>query len=271
MDLSHMGVSSSAFATVEARLAEAFRKLDHVSKESQDVQTRVEAQEERLRSLRTIVDAKEENYRVSKFDRQDWESKAKELQSVAAELERHRVDHGERLDVYQRKLENYEQAHVEVSELMHKIQERGILEGAVVLEGAASARDPDDSVTESAALATIMDRNLECINNIAVMDERLHAMSAQMDALRGDAELAPRVGNLVEALQQVAPKVMDQEVCLQELHQKVGHLDAKIIMLCDQNKNQVNEPLNLRLGVLESEIKRLCAEIDGTEQPDNAG
>jgi len=115
------------------------------------------------------------------------------------------------------------------------------------------------------ALSSMMDRNLECANRIAAVEERICAMSSQMTLLQGDSELAPRVAALVEALTQVAPKVMDHEACIQEMHQKVGHMDAKVVMLCDQGKTGVNEVVIQRLGMVETEIKRLCAEIDGTD------
>jgi len=260
-DVSHVESTSPLLATVEARLAEAFRKLEHVSKESQDVQTRVEAQEERLRSLRTIVDAKEDSYRVSKFDRQDWESKAKHLDSVASELERHRVEHSERLDVFQRMFENQDQAQAELCDQVQRVQEGSAMGSAA---GSARVLHDDDSINmHEIAYGSMMDSNAECTNRLFAAEEKLNAMGNQIVLLQGDSELAPRVAMLVEALQQVAPKVMDQEVCMRNFHEKVGHLDAKVVMLCDQGKANANEH---RLGMVEMELRRLCAEIDGTEQ-----
>lgn len=262
--------NGEVMATVEARLSEAFRKLDHVSKESQDVQTRVEAQEERLRSLRTIVDAKEENYRVAKFDRQDWESKAKELHSFAHELERHRIDHSERLDVMMKRLENHDTAQEEVSDEVRKMQERTLMESTAFGGSAGLSRDIDDSFNnasreESAAIASAMDRAAE---RLASAEDRVNTVTSQLAAAQGDVELAPRVAALVESLKQVAPKVMDQEVSMRELTEKVGHLDAKVMMLCDQSKTGPgHEPMVARLGQLEFEMRRLCAEIEGTEPP----
>jgi len=260
-ELSHVDHTSPLLATVEARLAEAFRKLDHVSKESQDVQTRVEAQEERLRSLRTIVDAKEDSYRVGKLDRQEWESKARHLECLASELDRHRVEHGERLDVFQKRFENQDQAQAELCDHVQRVQEGSAMGSAA---GSARVLHDDDSINvNDIAFGSFMDRNMECVNRLAAAEERLKAMSTQIVLLQGDAELGPRVAMLLESLQQVAPKVMDHEVCMRDLHEKVGHLGAKVVMLYDQSKANANEN---RLGIVEMELKRLCAEIDGTEQ-----
>ena len=80
----------------------------------------MEAQEERLRSVRTMMDAKEEQYRSSKFDLHSWESRSKELSAQYQEMDRFRVEHGEKLDVVAKRFEHLENRQEEIADMARR-------------------------------------------------------------------------------------------------------------------------------------------------------
>lgn len=261
-----MGSNIPSLAAVEARLQEAFRKIELSSKESQEMQTRVEAQEERLRSLRTSMESKEEHFRNSKFDRQDWETKSKELHVLVQDLEKQRVSHSEMLEVFQRRFEQHDKSNEEVGEQIRKLQERSYYNLAEPVPEICESRNELDGTAASVAELdnTVATRGLEdCAERLKAAEERLDVVHNELQGVRSDTELFPRVTVLIESLKQIAPKVMDQEVCVRELHEKVGHLEARSAMMAEPG--QPNDALALRVGRLETDMGRLKLEIEGAE------
>mmetsp|Transcript_133145 Transcript_133145/g.425769 ORF Transcript_133145/g.425769 Transcript_133145/m.425769 type:complete len:570 (+) Transcript_133145:245-1954(+) len=263
-----------SIASMDVKLLEAFQKLEQVTKDSQEVQTRLETQEERLRSLRTLMDSKEEHYRSIKFDRQDWESRSKESQTLALDLDKHRIQHSERLEVFQRRFEHHEKAHEEIGDQIRRLQERTYFNLADTPSvGCEECLGLHTTVTSQLAVASATDASTafsmqECGARLNATDERLDAVTCALQAMRSDGELAPRVAALVESLKQVAPKVMDQEICMRELHEKVGHLEAKAAMAAEPGKT--SDAMSARIGHLEKEVSRLKSEIEGSEVPPSA-
>lgn len=82
-------VETNAVATLESQFADAMFKLQRWHGESQDLHIRVEAQEERLKSLRTLMDSKDECVRTisDRVERADWDGHLKELQDQLTSLE----------------------------------------------------------------------------------------------------------------------------------------------------------------------------------------
>lgn len=273
--------NNPGLASMESRLLEACKKIDLSSRESQDMQTRVEAQEERLRTLRTLLDTKEEHFRHNKFDRQDWETRSKELQSVVSELDKQRVAHSEKLEVFTRKFDNQEKSHDEVCDQVRKLQERGyynVSESAapaaetsevgreIVAAGGATnsglvptAADAAAAATAAAAAKLSVD---DCAARIKVAEERMDVVDAELQGVvRSEAELGPRVARIVDTL----PKVVDQEKCIRELHEKVGDLEARANVMVD--RGMAHDQLTSRISRVEVDVNRLKLEIEGVEAP----
>ncbi|CAE8623590.1 unnamed protein product, partial [Polarella glacialis] len=120
---------------------------------------------------------------------------------------------------------------------------------------------------------------------LSEQEERLQALSSEMNLLRGDAELIPRVAMLVTTLKQVAPKVMDHELCLRDVLEKVGGLEIQLQMerAIDKasDRSQQFDSMVARTSRLEVELARITAEVEGgpteapsgpdEESPDEAG
>lgn len=261
-------VAALPLAALEVKLAEACQKIEKGNRDAQDMLSRVEAQEERLRSLRTLIDTKEEHFRTNKFDRQDWEARCRELQALTLELDKQRVDHSERLELVQKRLEHHEKAHEEVCDHLRRLGERSYF--AMGDGAAADGGEGASSVARAVGVSGLEDLTVlsleECTARLGAAEEKLESMSLDLQAVRSDEELAPRVAALVEALKQVAPKVMDQEISVRELHEKVAHLETKAALSLEPGKaSEAN--LAARLGRLEAELSlsRSRAGADNAE------
>merc|ERR1712113_578275 len=63
-----------SLTSLEAKVGDLTRKMDEIQSESHDFLSRVESQEERFKSLRTLADAKDEQFRKigDRLEREDW-------------------------------------------------------------------------------------------------------------------------------------------------------------------------------------------------------
>merc|ERR1719188_1366055 len=98
-----------------------------------------------------------------------------------------------------------------------------------MLAGGGELAGPDDQVGDGvlAPIDAVVSVELEkCVSRLDESEKRITTVSSELQKVQTDLELAPRVASLVDALKQVAPKVMDQEQSLRELHEKVGRLEA---------------------------------------------
>lgn len=296
-----LGASDCAASTalVEARVAEALARVDSADRDFKELQVRVEAQEERMRSFRTLLDSKEETYRAAKFDRQDWEARARELHEAQQELDKHRLQHREQLEVLGRRLGQHDEAHEEVCLQLRRLQDRGVVAPAD-LDGAGAGADGDgaaDAAEEEWAV------------RLEALEERVEALNVDLQTVRADAELAPRVAALVESLSQVAPKVVQHDRAtkelqeklgnleavtdrsvkslhdrfglweakaalaeataksVRELHEKLGQLETKAAMSPALSPGRTGDAMATRVNQLELEVGRLRSEIEGSELP----
>lgn len=212
---------AAAAAALEARLAMVSAQAEQFDREFKDLQAEVQAQGERLRSLRTLTDSKEELYRQAKADRQDWETRAKELRELIQGLDRQRVAQREQLELLEKRTQRQGEAQEEMRvHLKHRFLERGV--------PLAEAVAPPLPAVDGAKVAEALRLTEEWDSRLCGVEKRLERFGMDMRSVRADAEFAPRVAALVETLSQVAPKVIDHEKVTKEVQQKVGDLEAKV-------------------------------------------
>merc|ERR1711998_480449 len=86
--------------------------------------SRGEAQEERLKSLRTMLDAREEHFRwlSEKMDRSDLDVRVKEAQVQLVELGKQGLEMQETLQLAVRRLSSQEQVHDEMSQSFRRME-----------------------------------------------------------------------------------------------------------------------------------------------------
>jgi len=261
---------NAMLVALETRLTDASQKLELCQSESNQVHSRLEAQEERMKSLRTLIETKDEHHRwlTEKVERADWEGKFKELNLQVHSLEQTRLGTEETLSLVRKQLSAQEETQEDLLDLC------GRLQGSVL--------PPDDHSQEMGQGSSLA---VGVRERLSEQEERLQALSSEMNLLRGDAELIPRVAMLVTTLKQVAPKVMDHELCLRDVLEKVGGLEIQLQMerAIDKasDRSQQFDSMVARTSRLEVELARITAEVEGgpteapsgpdEESPDEAG
>jgi len=248
--------SRAKLADLEARLADVLQKIHSVATESQDCFTKVEVQEERLKSMRTMLEGEEGKLRqlTERVDQSDWDGRLQVVERRAQELDQYRIEQGEAVEILQKQVARNEQSQENMNDHLQRLIE---LEGSVA----------NISVSESYSTAQ------EIVNNLMVStsgetpmqeqwNEWKHMVEAEMQALRADQELAPRVSSLVTQLKDVAPKVIGQEKCVRDVMEKVSRLE------CEWKTGKIDS-FDRRISQLEREagriqpfVKNLTYEVD---------
>jgi len=252
---------SASLVALESRLADACQKIEMFQHESHELHIKVEAQEERLKSLRTRVEAQEDHHRSlsDRVERVEKEGRLKEVQAQLSEISQSRIEHYERMEMLHKRVDSQEQASDELGEVVRRLQLPPSSEArAADLAAAATADGP-------VAEALTMDVQ-ECLRRLDGCEARLGHLAGDMQAAKADVELGPRVAVLVEQLKQVAPKVMDQELSVRDLHEKVGRLEAEKVSRCEVERRLTDDRTShelalAKLGKLEKEVDRISMTV----------
>jgi len=235
-------------------------KVERLQEEIQSHHSHKEAQEQRLRSLRTQMDAKEDHYRwlTERVERADWDIKLKELRSHMQELREEREEHVSTIDAIQKRHESHEEAIDGVQQAVHRLHEH--------VASTLQTCKADNGANYDIEM---------CDARLADVEGRIAEISAQVESLLANAEFAPRVSELVEQLKKVAPKVINQEQTMRELHEKVGRLDMQETFAktaeASANARQVRpdgpsmETLSARVKRLEEEVARIVADSESSD------
>jgi len=184
---------AALLALLEKRVGDVADRVSQVVQDSFDLHAAMSAQEEQLRTLRTLAEAREDHWRAvgEQIERGDWANKLEKLRDASQEEAKLRVQHLEEVQMLQRKMEFQEQSHEEVRSLCEQL-----------------ASDP--SVTMAVE---------ECRSRIEESEARLAAFDSDLHAARTAAQLAPRVSALVAQLQELVPRVTEQEAAIRELRE----------------------------------------------------
>jgi myosin heavy subunit len=209
---------SATLMTVETRLSDICTKVENLVTESNELRSRMEAQEERLKSLHTRVENKEEHHRAlsDKVERFDWEGRVKEMHSTIQELSQHRMDHTARMEVFARKMEQSDQATDEFQEQLRRLHNPYNYE-------VRTREVSNDQMLLTADSEVLSAEVKDCVGRLAEVEAKLNN---ELASSRNDAGLGPRVADLVDQLKHVAPKVIEQEQSMRELMEKVAKLDV---------------------------------------------
>lgn len=268
-DSTEMG-DLACITALETRFADGSQKMEHLQQDSHDIHMQLEAQEERLKSLRTLIEAKDEHYRwlSDRVERADWENRFKDIHNRMQDHDQHKSATCEKLELLEKKLSSHQE---EIYDYIYKLQDRANVgftetyEPTIATSAAELAANNGITacfVGEEALLGEVK----ECMTRLNKSEAQLNVVTKELQSLHGDMDLAPRVTELVEQLHQVVPKVMGQEMSVTELHEKVGRLEVEVRMdRSIEGKNPEN--LVFRVGWLESEIARLKSEIETTGKP----
>eukprot|EP00929_Paragymnodinium_shiwhaense_P057219 TRINITY_DN28632_c0_g1_i3.p1 TRINITY_DN28632_c0_g1~~TRINITY_DN28632_c0_g1_i3.p1 ORF type:complete len:560 (+),score=129.33 TRINITY_DN28632_c0_g1_i3:129-1808(+) len=259
-------------ALLETQLMDACKKIDHLQQEMHEHHARVEAQEERLKTLRTIFETKEEHYRwlSDRVERTDWEGKFKDVQLSMQDLLKHKVEHNEKLELVQRRVDNHETLHLETADGLRnlhnwRLSQQSAAEGEVAISSPAMIDTGDALQLEMKS----------CLLRVSEVEGKIDGVEHDMQTIKSDLELAPRVIALVQQLEGLAPKVIAQENSLKDLHEKVGRMDvagklysgSSMQGSSDVDGGRLKGNTAERLMRLEEQVHRLVGEIEGSCDP----
>jgi len=253
-----------ALVALDSRVTEATQRLQEWQQESHETHARLEAQEERLKSLRTLIEAKEEHYRWlnDRVERADWEGRFKELQAQVKDLDQNRVGHTEELKIAQQRVERQEEAHEAISDQVRRLQERNL----ALNVDSSSAGPPEELMgMENAGLSE------QVTERLSASEEAVKVLTSEVERMsQGDSMLASRVVALVEQLKQVAPKVMQHDSSLRDLAAQTGKLEVELRMEQQsmeetRNLGHLSTSVQARLSRLEVELDRIRLEVEGSE------
>jgi len=250
---------SAALMDVETRVSDSFAKIDTLIEESRDAHTRLEAQEERLKSLHTRVESREEHYRWlnDRVERTDWEGRFKEIQAHLQEVDQGRIKQSEEIELISKRLETSDQAAEECADQVRRLyMDRQLFGGETT-----PPRDVSSDMQVGPGLESLSLDLKECSGRICDLEARSEALNSELQSMRSDVVLAPRVAALVDQLKDVAPKVIEQEMCVRELLEKVGRLEVE-----DRMKNTLEQGKSdsaaARMQRLEADVERLVVTVD---------
>lgn len=154
----------------------------------------------------------------------------------------------------QKKLENSDQAQEELSNVVRRLQERGI--------SALAEMKLDESGELQAAVGG--EEMAECTIRLKDCEDRLDALSSDVQTVRADQELGSRVATLVSSLKDVAPKVIAQDSQLKQLQEELS-VGMNLSTGRHHETGKVIDSLDARVGRLESEVERLVSEVEGID------
>eukprot|EP00812_Abedinium_dasypus_P007916 NODE_200_length_1824_cov_289.295647.p1 GENE.NODE_200_length_1824_cov_289.295647~~NODE_200_length_1824_cov_289.295647.p1 ORF type:complete len:534 (-),score=156.61 NODE_200_length_1824_cov_289.295647:206-1636(-) len=252
------GADRATVAALEARLHDIAQKMEHMVEESHDIHTRVEVHEERLKTFRTLCEDQESRYRAlsDRVERSDWDGRLKELQHSTQLTDQQRSEQTDQIDLLRKKVFANETAFEEQGEQLRRLQERV---AAAIVDHDGDARDVIRD-----ALSFNMGVNIGGGDEAplpANLREWMESVKADLQTVRADTELAPRVATLVGQLTDLAPRVIDQEKCVRSLLERVSRVEEKC-RIGKASEPGASDAVSARVTRLEVEVERLCAEVE---------
>lgn len=204
--------SEQTLAALDGRLTELnlevremVQKFEQLQRESHDTQARVEMQDEKTKSLRTMLDTKDEQYRamLDKFQDANVDGRLKAMQSKVQDLDATSTDLVEKLQILQQKVEN---------------QEQDAASGV-----AAALRLPSPRFNRSGAATPNLDISAasqevrQCQERLDSFESHLCGMEEQVQVLMRDQGVGVHVSVLVSQLKDIVPKVIGHDSDIKSL------------------------------------------------------
>jgi len=202
---------SASVVLLEKQHSDVLSKFEQMRQDWGELRAQVESQEERYKLLRTLFDVKDEQYRSlgDRLDSENWEGRLKELQIRMHDAQQSNMGHSEQLEILHKKLYNQEQNQGQLGNHLRTLQEH------------ASAS------MDSSQLAKTFETDLY-VERLSHAEARVSALVDDVEVIRTDLELAPRVAALISMLKDVAPKLVAQEDATVELKHKLDQLSARV-------------------------------------------
>uniref|UniRef100_A0A7S0ZP22 Uncharacterized protein n=1 Tax=Noctiluca scintillans TaxID=2966 RepID=A0A7S0ZP22_NOCSC len=222
---------SATLSVLQQHVEELLGKMQSTTQQQHEVEARLVHHEERVKALRSSVEAKDEWYRQlgSRLDRATTEPRA---HTVSTELATH-PDHMLQLEDLLRRVQNQEEAHAE-------------------LHRALPAMSEAENDCLSAAAAVVMNQSAR----LDQLESRIDEQHAEMCSRRHDEELAPRLGQLVGGLENVTPIIMKQEDAIRQLMAQQKDHEAQAEALHESMREVTAKVASVPLGTAHSATEK---------------
>mmetsp|Transcript_144245 Transcript_144245/g.250239 ORF Transcript_144245/g.250239 Transcript_144245/m.250239 type:complete len:866 (-) Transcript_144245:136-2733(-) len=210
----HAGV----LAMFEKHVADMSDKVEQLFQDSIDLHTTSKEQEVELKTLRTLIDTREEHHRMlsERVERADWEGKFEQVRQTLQDDQRRKAETFEKMEMFTNRLEMQEQAYDELRSRHDQMLRRHRDLNSVQVELPFC-----DGLDTFAADGLTPQRAVDGVAGITMEDcmARLDVVEHRMSSIDPDVNLWPQVGILVSQLKEISPKVIEHE-------QRLAKLDA---------------------------------------------
>lgn len=214
-----------AIVTLKARLCDAFQQMENLVSDTRDTHTKVETHEQRLNTMRIMLERKEEQLRQihDRFERSDWDGRFKEVQTQINNCNQTRTVYEEMLEVLQRKFENLEQTQDCLMGHFRRGHDRAV------------APPPPAKLDYIESVAMLGEQTVEdklmndlevkgCVMRLDGLENKMSSLKADIEAIRTGTDFA--LESFVDTIKDMVAKVRDHEECLKYLMEQLGKLQV---------------------------------------------
>lgn len=213
--------SATQLVLIQQAVTDVVSKVEGMFQDVRDAHASLSTHEEHQKTLRTLINASEENFRAlsNRVERGDWDRRLEQLQQAIQEGVSHKMAHKEHIELMAKRIEYQEQAHDELCsshwQLMQNVNAAGEL---------SKQRQQDYKVSPVQA------------NNTSEIAAALEACQLRM------VKTENGVSALVLALKEVMPKVVEQQAAIQtlqslganaEVHEQMTRMEDRVCQLGD--------------------------------------
>ncbi|CAJ1369262.1 unnamed protein product [Effrenium voratum] len=170
-----------------------------------------------MKTLRTLFENREDHLRTlgERVERSDWDLKLEAIRQALQEDHRERTAHAERLELLTKRVEYQEQAIEDVCFVREQVHKEA---------------EPEVSV--------------------ALLEDQVKALSLELQEMKSENDLGPRVSALLSQLREIAPKVIAHEQSIRQLEERSEEKERKL----------------QELGQLQDQVGRLSASALALKQ-----
>jgi hypothetical protein len=213
--------SATQLVLIRQTLTDVASKVEGIFQDVRDAHASLSTQEEHQKTLRTLINASEENFRAlsNRVERGDWDRRLEQLQQAIQEGASHKMAHQERIELMAKRIEYQEQAHDELCSSHWQL-----------MQNVNAAGEPGKQRQQDYKVSSVQ------ANNTSEIAAALEACQIRM------VKTENGVSALVLALKEVMPKVVEQQAAIQTLqsvhanaqvHEQITRIEDRMCQLAD--------------------------------------
>jgi len=246
---------------LERLVTEAVKKADRVCEQYPDMHAKLHEQEERLKTLRTMMETKDAHQRWLTERVQDSQELSARLDKLFHDASAHQVQSGEQLDIFGKRLEQHERVHEELRSSQERVLRNGNVnmnaelplaldELATRLQALEAQIYGEDDSSQSAAPSqptgahcgafwTKIVESEQSINNLmserSRKEDQICSLRTEIDHLTSKSQLDPAaLANCIDALRTSERTQREFQLLLDSVTQEVNNHSDHINTIQDE-------------------------------------